>query len=46
MYAKKLVRISPLNTLLAKLDVRFSEAYHLEVPMYVVLAKTPKVSAY
>ena len=37
----------PTKHTLSKLfDVRFSEAYHLEVPVYVMLAKTPKVSAY
>ena len=34
------------HTLSKLLDVLFSEAYHLEVPVYVMLAETPEVSAY
>ena len=37
----------PTKHALSKLlDILFSEAYHLEVPVYVMLAETPEVSAY
>ena len=28
------------------LDILFSEAYHLEVPVYVMLTESPELSAY
>ena len=34
------------HTLSKPLDILFSEAYHLEVPVYVMLAESPEVSAY
>ena len=34
------------HTLSKLLDFLFGEAYHLEVPVYVMLAESPEVSAY
>ena len=38
--------ISTKHALSKLLDVFFSEAYYLKVPVYVVLAETPQFSAY